>query len=150
MQELRWFSDLLCRSLGFLKIEGAQRWQSQTPLKLQNPFLSIISLFHFMHVKIKEVAKSSTWGPFYLLKPENCFLLSAFKQISLWITHDRSEWHHDLSMWPLSGGTLTMPSRIFPKTTCLPSSQGVLTVVMKNWEPLVSLPALAMLSQPSP
>jgi hypothetical protein len=24
-----------------------------------------------------------------------------------------------------------------PKTTCLPSSQPVMTVVMKNWEPLL-------------
>lgn len=45
---------------------------------------------------------------------------------------------------------LTMPSRTLPNTTCLPSSQAVLTVVMKNWEPLVSLPALAMLTQPGP
>jgi hypothetical protein len=28
--------------------------------------------------------------------------------------------------------------------TCLPSSQGVGTVVMKNWEPLVLGPALAI------
>ncbi|TNN42289.1 hypothetical protein EYF80_047551 [Liparis tanakae] len=33
-------------------------------------------------------------------------------------------------------------------TTCLPSRCGVGTVVMKNWEPLVSGPALAMLSRP--
>lgn len=45
---------------------------------------------------------------------------------------------------------LTMPSSTLPKTTCLPSSHGVFTVVMKNWEPLVSLPALAMLTQPGP
>lgn len=45
---------------------------------------------------------------------------------------------------------LTMPSKILPNTTCLPSSHGVWIVVMKNWEPLVSLPALAMLSQPGP
>jgi hypothetical protein len=31
-----------------------------------------------------------------------------------------------------------------PKTTCLPSSHGVATVVMKNCDPLVSLPALAI------
>lgn len=45
---------------------------------------------------------------------------------------------------------LTIPLRIFPKTTCRPSSHGVLTVVRKNWEPLVSLPALAIESQPAP
>lgn len=45
---------------------------------------------------------------------------------------------------------LTMPSSTLPNTTCLPSSHGVFTVVMKNWEPLVSLPALAMLTQPGP
>lgn len=45
---------------------------------------------------------------------------------------------------------LTMPSRTLPNTTCLPSSQAVFTVVIKNWEPLVSLPALAMLTQPGP
>ena len=29
--------------------------------------------------------------------------------------------------------TMLMPLRTLPKTTCLPSSQLVLTVVMKNW-----------------
>ena len=48
------------------------------------------------------------------------------------------------------GRGLTIPLRTFPNTTCLPSSHWVLTVVMKNWEPLVSLPALAMLIQPGP
>lgn len=33
-----------------------------------------------------------------------------------------------------------MSSITFPKTTRLPSSQDVLTVVMKNWKPLVPLP----------
>ena len=33
--------------------------------------------------------------------------------------------------------TKSAPSRTFPNTTCLPSNQGVLTVVMKNWDPLV-------------
>lgn len=46
--------------------------------------------------------------------------------------------------------SLTMPSSTLPNTTCFPSSHGVFTVVMKNWEPLVSLPALAMLTQPGP
>jgi hypothetical protein len=41
-----------------------------------------------------------------------------------------------------------MPSTTSPKTTCLPSSQPVTTVVMKNWEPLVSGPELAMLRRP--
>ena len=36
------------------------------------------------------------------------------------------------------------PSVTSPKTTCLPSSQLVITVVMKNWEPLVFGPAFAM------
>ena len=31
-----------------------------------------------------------------------------------------------------------------PKTTCLPSSHGVATVVMKNWELWVFGPALAI------
>ena len=35
-----------------------------------------------------------------------------------------------------------------PKTTWRPSSQAVGTVVMKNWEPLVSRPALAMERRP--
>lgn len=50
------------------------------------------------------------------------------------------------------GGTeiLTIPFSTFPKTTCRPSSQDVFTVVMKNCDPLVSLPALAMLNQPGP
>ena len=40
------------------------------------------------------------------------------------------------------GAKLTsMPSRTVPKTACLPSSQGVFTVVMKNWLPCVLGPA---------
>ncbi|EMS62570.1 hypothetical protein CFC21_000100 [Triticum aestivum] len=56
--------------------------------------------------------------------------------------------------------TMSMPSRTWPKTTCLPSSHGVckqgskqlitLTVQMKNWLPLVFGPAFAMLSTPGP
>lgn len=38
----------------------------------------------------------------------------------------------------------SMPSLTQPKTTCLPSSHSVLTVQMKNCEPLVLGPALAM------
>jgi len=45
---------------------------------------------------------------------------------------------------------LTIPLITFPNTTCLPSNHDVFTVVMKNCEPLVSLPALAMLSHPAP
>lgn len=37
--------------------------------------------------------------------------------------------------------TTSMPSTTRPKTTCLPSRNGVGTVVMKNWEPLVLGPA---------
>jgi len=37
-----------------------------------------------------------------------------------------------------------MPSTTFPKTTCFPSSQEVLAVQIKNWLPLVFLPALAI------
>src|SRR5215469_16844491 len=44
--------------------------------------------------------------------------------------------------------TRSRPSMTSPKTTCLPSSQPVLTVVMKNCEPLVLGPALAMDSRP--
>lgn len=36
-----------------------------------------------------------------------------------------------------------------PKTVCLPFSQEVMTVVMKNWLPLVFGPALAMLNRPA-
>lgn len=35
-----------------------------------------------------------------------------------------------------------------PNTTCLPSSQSVLSHVRKNWEPLVFGPELAMESRP--
>ena len=37
-----------------------------------------------------------------------------------------------------------MPSLTAPNTAWLPLSQGVATVVRKNWEPLVPGPALAM------
>lgn len=39
---------------------------------------------------------------------------------------------------------MSMPSRTSPKTTWRPSSQEVMTVVMKNCEPFVFLPELAM------
>ena len=39
--------------------------------------------------------------------------------------------------------TTSSPSTTAPKTTCLPSSQSVLEVQMKNCEPLVPGPALA-------
>lgn len=35
--------------------------------------------------------------------------------------------------------TMDLPAMTSPKTTCLPSRWGVGTVVMKNWEPLVSV-----------
>ena len=44
--------------------------------------------------------------------------------------------------------TTFMPSTTLPKTTCLPSSQPVVTVVMKNWEPFVFGPLFAMLRTP--
>ena len=44
----------------------------------------------------------------------------------------------------------TKPLMTFPKTQCLPSSHGVLTVVIKNCEPFVSGPALAILRSPGP
>ena len=37
-----------------------------------------------------------------------------------------------------------LPSRTLPKTTCLPSSHGVATVVMKNCDDWVFGPAFAM------
>src|SRR5262245_53436509 len=40
--------------------------------------------------------------------------------------------------------TMSEPSITSPKTTCLPSSQAVTTVVMKNCEPLVFGPELAI------
>ena len=43
-----------------------------------------------------------------------------------------------------------MPSTTEPKTTCLPSNQGVLVVQRKNWEPLVPGPALAIDKIPGP
>ena len=44
--------------------------------------------------------------------------------------------------------TTFWPSITRPKTECLPSNQGVATWVMKNWEPLVLGPALAIESTP--
>ena len=46
--------------------------------------------------------------------------------------------------------TTSMPLVTEPKTTCLPSSQSVLTVQRKNCEPLVPGPALAIESTPGP
>ena len=46
--------------------------------------------------------------------------------------------------WPSIFLTRSWPSTTSPKTTCLPSSHEVTTVVMKNWDPLVLGPALAI------
>ena len=46
--------------------------------------------------------------------------------------------------------TTSRPSATDPKTQSLPSRWSVLTVVMKNCEPLVPGPAFAMLSRPGP
>ena len=40
--------------------------------------------------------------------------------------------------------TRSCPSKTLPNTTCLPSSHAVFTVVIKNCEPFVFGPALAM------
>lgn len=45
--------------------------------------------------------------------------------------------------------TTPNPFSTWPKITCLPSKCDVGTVVMKNWEPLVLGPALAMLRRPT-
>eukprot|EP00755_Sulcionema_specki_P016930 Sspe_Gene.1053::Locus_359_Transcript_2_3_Confidence_0.500_Length_1006::g.1053::m.1053 len=45
--------------------------------------------------------------------------------------------------------TTSIPSTTFPKTTCRPSSHEVSAVVMKNCDPLVFLPALAMERHPT-
>ena len=52
--------------------------------------------------------------------------------------------------WASICHTTSMPPSTRPKTTCLPSSHGVSWVVMKNCEPLVSGPALAIESVPAP
>jgi len=44
--------------------------------------------------------------------------------------------------------TTSMPSTMVPNTTCFPSSQDVLAVQIKNCDPLVLGPALAMLRMP--
>merc|ERR1711924_58495 len=46
--------------------------------------------------------------------------------------------------------TTSMPSVTDPNTTCFPSSQAVLTVQRKNWEPFVLGPAFAMERIPGP
>ncbi len=46
--------------------------------------------------------------------------------------------------------TTSIPSFTLPNTACLPSSQGVAARVMKNWDPPVLGPALAMDRTPSP
>ena len=44
--------------------------------------------------------------------------------------------------------TISMPLVTLPNTTWRPSNQEVLTVQMKNWEPLVSGPALFIVVYP--
>ena len=58
--------------------------------------------------------------------------------------------HVDAAQYGDRGVGPNGPDRTLPKTTCLPSSHGVFTVQMKNCEPLVPGPALAIESTPSP
>ena len=44
---------------------------------------------------------------------------------------------------------MSYPDTSFPNTVCLPSNQGVLTVVMKNYDPFVLGPAFAMDNSPA-
>gem|GEM_PF-3983587 len=44
--------------------------------------------------------------------------------------------------------TTSMPPETRPKTVCFPASQGVSTRLIKNWEPLVFGPALAIARDP--
>merc|ERR1711879_687692 len=46
--------------------------------------------------------------------------------------------------------TISMPSLTCPNTTCLPSSQAVLTVQRKNCDPFVFGPAFAIERMPGP
>merc|ERR1719378_1320350 len=46
--------------------------------------------------------------------------------------------------------TMSNPSMTRPKTTCFESKKSHLAHVTKNWQPLVSLPELAMESRPGP
>lgn len=46
--------------------------------------------------------------------------------------------------------TTSIPSTTFPNTTCFPSSHSVFVVHMKNWDPFVPGPALAMDRIPGP
>ena len=48
----------------------------------------------------------------------------------------------DPILWRAS--TTSLPYDTFPKTTCLPSNHGQGTNVIKNWDPLVLGPALAI------
>ncbi|PON93901.1 LOW QUALITY PROTEIN: hypothetical protein TorRG33x02_102910 [Trema orientale] len=46
--------------------------------------------------------------------------------------------------------TTSIPCTTLPNTTCFPSSHGASAVQMKNWDPLVPGPALAMDRTPGP
>lgn len=46
--------------------------------------------------------------------------------------------------------TTSIPAVTKPKTTCLPSNQGVSTVVRKNWDPLELGPEFAIERIPGP
>merc|ERR1719218_467310 len=61
-------------------------------------------------------------------------------------------WEH-LPLWLPTASiflTTSIPSTTWPNTTCLPSSQSVLTVQRKNCEPLVPGPAFAIDRIPGP
>lgn len=59
-------------------------------------------------------------------------------------THTNTNWLHVRDL--VRGPEPTIPSRTLPKTTCFPSSHGALVARMKNCDPLVSGPALAILT----
>ena len=88
--------------------------------------------YWFYDTQSKRSLNSSVWSQFWKNSNSEILKRCSSKKTMIYISE------------------LTIPSRTFPKTTCLPSNQLVFTVVIKNCEPLVSLPALAILSQPGP
>lgn len=80
--------------------------------------------------------RKSTSAPIWLNEDKNGFVL-----------HQMDQWIHSENIDQLVQAntcTTSIPFTTLPKTVCLLSNHGVATVVIKNWEPLVFGPALAM------
>lgn len=99
-------------------------------------------------IKMQEVLKGHIWCSNQIKEKINwCSYLAKRREKNGFVLHQMDQWIHPENVDQLLQAntcTTSIPFATLPKTVCLLSNHGVATVVIKNWEPLVFGPALAM------